>query len=82
MERIDGSLNERHGRGLTRSQHAFIAIGMMLIAILLSTFGLIALVAGGYGALAWGFMLFYGLPLLTVGVYKLYFSPSRRKGPD
>lgn len=77
IERIEGTISERRGASLKRSQHAMIAVGMMLAAVLLSTFGLIALVAKGYGAIAWGFMLFYALPLLTVGVYKLYVSPAR-----
>ncbi len=77
VERIEGAISERRGTGLTRGQHAMVAVSMMLAAILLSTFGLIALVAKGYGGIAWGFMLLYALPLLTVGVYKLYISPTR-----
>ena len=28
------------------------------------------MVGGGYGTMAWGFLLIYGVPLLTVGVYR------------
>ena len=80
VERVEGTLLERSGRSLTRSQHALIAIGFMLAAMLLSTFGLVALVARGYGAVAWGFLLFYALPLVTIGVYKLYLAPNRAEG--
>ena len=72
IERIEGAIFERRGEGLGRRAHALIAIGMMLAAVSLSTFGIVALVARGYGAIAWGFLMFYALPLITVGVYKLY----------
>lgn len=76
IERIEGSIFERHGTGLGRRNHALIAIGMMIAAVLLSTFGIVALVAKGYGAIAWGFLMFYALPLVTVGVYRLFLAPS------
>ncbi len=72
IERIEGSIFEHRGTGLTRSKHALVAVGIMSAAVLLSTFGIVALVAEGYGAIAWGFLLFYALPLVTVGVYKLF----------
>jgi len=77
VERIDGALFEHHGTSLTKKSHALVAAGLMLVAVGLSTFGIIALVAKGYGAIAWGFLFFYILPLLTVGVYKLFIAPHR-----
>lgn len=75
VERIEGALFE-HGRaGLGRGQHALFAIGLMLTAVILSLAGIVALVARGYGAVAWGFLLFYVIPLLTVGAYRLYAAP-------
>jgi uncharacterized membrane protein YkvI len=77
VERVDGALFERRGTGLGKGSHALIAAGLMTAALGLSTFGIIALVAQGYGAIAWGFLLFYILPLLTVGTYKLFIAPHR-----
>ena len=76
IERIEGAIFEKHGQGLGRGKHALIALGIMATAVLLSTAGIVALVAQGYGTMAWGFLAFYALPLFTVGVYKLYFRPS------
>lgn len=74
IERIEGTLYERRGRGLGRLSHAAIGLGIVLTAVLLSGAGIVALVAQGYGTIAWGFLLFYVGPLLTVGVYRLYFQ--------
>lgn len=71
VERVNGALQERSRPSLTTLQGGVIAVAMMVAAIAMSGFGLIALVAQGYGALAWGFLLFYALPLVTVGVYRL-----------
>ncbi len=71
VERVNGALQERRRPSLTTFQGGAIAVAMMIAAIAMSGFGLIALVARGYGALAWGFLLFYALPLVTVGVYRL-----------
>ena len=71
VERVNGALQERSRQSLTTLQGGAIAAAMMVAAIAISGFGLIALVARGYGALAWGFLLFYALPLITVGVYRL-----------
>ncbi len=80
IERIEGSLFERRGTGLSRFAHALIGVGIVLAAILLSTAGIVALVAQGYGTIAWGFLLFYVGPLLTVGLYRLYVqAPPQRE---
>ena len=43
----------------------------MLLAGGLSHFGIVTLIAEGYGTLAWGFIIVYAIPLLTFGVYKI-----------
>lgn len=48
-----------------------IAIGAALLGILISDFGLKDLVDKGYGTICWGFLLVYGLPMLTIGVWKI-----------
>lgn len=57
----------------TTSVHrgAFAAV-ILVTALLLSRFGIIALVARGYTLMAYGFILFLVVPLLTVGTYRIW----------
>jgi uncharacterized membrane protein YkvI len=48
-------------------QRAALSLGVLILSVLLAQFGIIALVAEGYGALAWAFIGLLALPLLTVG---------------
>jgi len=74
-ERIQASLNVR-GRQLPRWMRPFIASGLILISIGISTFGLINLIAKGYGSISWGFFGVFIIPLLTLGIYKIIKSKS------
>jgi len=44
---------------------------LVILAGMLAQFGIVALIADGYGTLAWGFMVVYIIPLLTIGVWRL-----------
>ena len=35
------------------------------------TFGLIPLIAKGYGTICWGFLILFAIPVLTIGIYKI-----------
>lgn len=48
-----------------------VAIGSVVLGILVSTFGLVGLIAQGYGTITWGFFIFFVIPMMTIGVYKL-----------
>jgi|TARA_B100000315_G_C14549597_1_gene575078 uncharacterized membrane protein YkvI len=72
IERLDGWWVERHGTPLTRLSHAVIAATGVGLAGLLSSVGIVALIAEGYGTLAWGFLIVYIVPLLTVGVWRIH----------
>ena len=69
-ERIAGAL-ETVGKSLSGRNRALIAIGILTGALLVSRFGMIDLIAVGYGALTWVYMLILILPLFTIGVWKL-----------
>jgi uncharacterized membrane protein YkvI len=56
---------------LTSGQAGAVAAGILVAAALLSRLGIIALVAQGYGYLAYGFLLLFALPLLTRGVARI-----------
>lgn len=75
-ERIQSTLQAK-GKALLRWQRPLVAVLMLSIALGISTFGLVDLIAKGYGNAAWGFLLAYIIPLVTLGIYKLIRSNSK-----
>lgn len=77
VERTDAALREAPGggepagEGLSRLQRGLAGAGALLVAVLLSKVGIIALVAEGYRLLAYAFIALFGLPLLTVGLKRI-----------
>lgn len=70
-ERIDGYLQESRGTTMQPAARAAIAVLAILVSAGLSLIGITDLIAKGYGTLAWGFLLIYVLPVITLGVYRL-----------
>ncbi|MEE4361822.1 MAG: hypothetical protein V2I63_09900 [Pseudomonadales bacterium] len=77
LERLDGWWEERTGDRLGRPVHALITAGVLLAALSLSGVGIIALIAEGYGTLAWGFFGVYVVPLLTIGLWRILRGQGR-----
>ncbi|HVS13877.1 MAG TPA: hypothetical protein VMV46_08135 [Thermoanaerobaculia bacterium] len=77
VDRIEHNLGDlpaswRPAKGrLAPWQRTAIAVALLAVATGLANFGIIDLVAKGYGALAWGYILLLALPLLTVGVWRI-----------
>ncbi len=69
-QRVQASLSTR-GKKLPRWMRPVIAAGLIIISIGISSFGLINLIAKGYGSISWGFFAVFIIPLLTLGIYKL-----------
>ena len=78
IERLDGWWAERHEQPIKRLAHGCVAGVAVLLAGSLSAVGIVALIADGYGTLAWGFFIVYVVPLLTIGVYKTFISDNSR----
>ncbi|MXW66162.1 MAG: hypothetical protein F4Z72_03970 [Gemmatimonadales bacterium] len=57
-----------------------VAVLLLILASLLSRFGIIDLIATGYGALSWAFLFIFVLPLLTIGMYRLYQGEAGNRG--
>jgi uncharacterized membrane protein YkvI len=74
-ERLDAWLQERRGRKGGPIAHSMLAGAVLLISLLLASFGITALVAKGYGNMAWGYLIIYMIPLLTIGVFKIWRKP-------
>lgn len=75
VERLDGWWTERTGHGLSQRIHGVVAAVLVMMAGTLAQVGIVALISEGYGTIAWGFMMVYILPLLTIGVWKLIKPP-------
>ena len=76
-ERIDHAWTARTGKPLTHRQRLSIALVVIVTCMFLaSRFGLVALIATGYRALAYILLATFILPLVTIGVWKLWRRPQ------
>lgn len=75
-DRVSLARIETGRAGLSARQAGWLAAAILLLAAALSRFGIIALVARGYGAMAWGFLALFVAPLLTVGVRRIWRAGS------
>ncbi len=72
LNRIDAVLVEKNKPELTAKQNATITVGVLLLATILAKVGIIGLIAKGYTLMAYGMILVFLVPILTVGVYKIF----------
>ncbi|MFC2164588.1 hypothetical protein ACFLT2_06285 [Acidobacteriota bacterium] len=70
-ERIKSTLQTK-GKEFHSWVRPLVAAGLLLAGFGLSTFGIIDLIAKGYGSVSWGFFIIYIVPLLTLGIYKIW----------
>ena len=82
-ERIDRAWEARRGARLTHRARLTIAllllVGYMFLA---NRFGLVALIANGYRALAYILLAIYVLPLVTIGIWLLRRTATPEQAPD
>jgi uncharacterized membrane protein YkvI len=72
-ERIDHAWQARRGQSLPHRARLIIALVLLVGCMFLaSRFGLVALIANGYRALAYILLATFILPLITVGVWQLW----------
>ena len=69
--RDSGYLEDSGRPSLSPTSRATIAVSAVVASAGLSLIGITDLIAKGYGTLAWGFLVVYVIPLVTVGVFKL-----------
>jgi uncharacterized membrane protein YkvI len=71
-ERIDRAWRLTRGEGLTHRARLLIALLLLVVCMLLAgRFGLVALIANGYRALAYVMLAVFVLPLLTIGIARI-----------
>jgi uncharacterized membrane protein YkvI len=72
-ERISTAWQARTHQPLSTRARGAIALGLLAVCMLLADrFGIVALIANGYRALAYVLIAVYVVPLLTIGVWKLW----------
>ncbi len=83
------ALNERlatrfHERGIELPPYArpVIAVVLLTVGALVASFGLINLIAKGYGTLTWLFLLVFVVPVLTLGIRKIRLGSISTAGTD
>ena len=69
-ERINGRLRESCA-AMPAGFRPAIAVVLLVSAACLARFGLIDLIAKGYGTITWGFWLVFVIPVLTVGTWRM-----------
>ena len=77
-ERIAGLQSDRQGE-MPAWLRPVVAVGLLSVGAFLSGFGLIDLIARGYGTMTVGFILIYVIPVLTLGVWKIIQTPTSRE---
>jgi uncharacterized membrane protein YkvI len=77
------AVNERIAHAVEAGGHPFpswgrsaVAVALLAIGSGLSTFGLVGLIARGYGLMTWVFLLVFVIPILTLGGWRV------ARGPD
>lgn len=63
---------QKAGKTAPKWLHFALAAFFSVAGIGVAQFGLIAIIAKGYSAMNWCFMLVYAVPMVTLGVYKIY----------
>ncbi len=75
-ERIDRAWKRRRGAVLTHRARLVISLLLLVVCMLLAgRFGLVALIANGYRALAYLMFAIFILPLATIGVWRIVRGP-------
>ena len=72
LERVNNGLKEAHKPPMTGKQQAILTIIVLVGSMVLSKVGIIDLIATVYNALSYAFLAISVLPLITVGVYKIF----------
>jgi len=72
LERMDSCYSNYYNKPMSPLKHSILSFVMIVLSLLLSTVGFIELVRSAYSVLFYSFILTFTIPLVTVGVYKVY----------
>ncbi len=80
-ERISGVMADRE-RGMPVWLRPAVAVGFLVLGTVIAQFGLIGLIARGYGTLTLAFIAVYVVPILTLGILKIRGRPVGAMAPE
>jgi len=69
-ERVSNTFEEKEA-AMPDVLRPALAIGLLSLGAILARFGIVDLIAKGYGSLTWGFLLVFVVPVLTLGLYRI-----------
>ncbi len=69
-ERIASVFRERNDT-MPRFLRPAVALGLLIAGTIIARFGLIGLIARGYGTITWFFLAVFVVPILTIGIWKM-----------
>jgi uncharacterized membrane protein YkvI len=70
IERISNVYTEQK-KTMPPAVTIILTAALLVVGAMIAQFGLLGLIAKGYGTITWGFMAFYVIPVLTLGIYKI-----------
>lgn len=82
LGRIDGALEEKGKAELTPKQNAMVTVGVLVLATVLAKVGIIGLIAKGYTLMAYGMIIVFLVPMLTIGAYKIFTAKKPQDESD
>jgi uncharacterized membrane protein YkvI len=71
IDRFDVALDEKGKGKMSDNQRGIITIVTLVAALIMSRIGVVTLIEQGYTLLSYGFIVFYLLPTLLIGGYKI-----------
>lgn len=79
IDRVNYNLEEVGKKPMSRGQDALVAIVGLVLSALLASVGISDLVDIGYTILGYAMLIVYGLPMITIGVYKVIKGMRNKK---
>lgn len=74
IDRLESQIQDIKDKSLNATQKGVIAVAALVLSVLLAQVGIIDLISKGYTIMAYGMIAVFALPLLTIGVYKIFFQ--------
>lgn len=81
LERVEVFFVEKGRKPPSRTTNALFTLAAIGISIMLGNLGVIALVAKGYGLMAWIYLGVFIAPLLTIGVFRILKADAASRAP-